>query len=377
MKRPSIAESKCLYGITSGDDTGWAERCRFWLTAPTLNARPFRHRRHTHEPLMLTGHGMSLRVDHGALVVRNGFTHYPQRVEEYRFFRGDRTLPSRIIVLDGSGSLSFDVLSWLSEQNVPLIRINWRGEVVTALGSGHASDPKRVAAQLEAKRNGQGLAFARSLIREKIRNSVDTLTDCLPPSSARELAIKRLRAEAAELSKRPPKSIAGLLGLEGGAGFAYFKAWQSLPLHWKGISRHPIPPDWHAVGQRYSFAWKKGESRNATHPVNAILNYAYAVLESQVRIQVLTAGFDPTIGFLHSGPGARSDFVLDLMEPLRPVVDRKVLQFLQAHTFHPADFSVRSNGVCRLNPELAKRAATLAGLAALPFSMKRLNVARK
>jgi hypothetical protein len=76
---------------------------------------------------------MCLRADHGALVVRNGFTHYPQRVEEHHYFRGDRTLPSRIIVLDGSGSLSFDVLSWLSEQRVPLIRINWRGEVVTAL----------------------------------------------------------------------------------------------------------------------------------------------------------------------------------------------------------------------------------------------------
>ena len=123
------------------DGQSWAERCHYWLTAPPVNPRPFRRRRHTHEPLILTGHGMRLRVNHGALVVRNGFTHYPQPVEEYRFFRGDRTLPSRIIVLDGSGSLSFDVLSWLSEQNLPLIRINWRGEVVTALGKGHAQMP--------------------------------------------------------------------------------------------------------------------------------------------------------------------------------------------------------------------------------------------
>jgi CRISP-associated protein Cas1 len=88
--------------------------------------------------------------------------------------------------------------------------------------------------------------------------------------------------------------------------------------------------------------------------MNAILNYAYAVLESQVRIQVVTAGFDPTIGFLHSGPRNRSDFVLDLMEPLRPIVDRKVLQFVQAHTFHQADFTIRSDGVCRLNPEMVR-----------------------
>ena len=38
--------------------------------------------------------------------------------------------------------------------------------------------------------------------------------------------------------------------------------------------------------------------------------------------------------------------MLDLMEPLRPVVDRRVLEFVQAHAFHPADFTIRSDGVC-------------------------------
>jgi CRISPR/Cas system-associated endonuclease Cas1 len=29
-----------------------------------------------------------------------------------------------------------------------------------------------------------------------------------------------------------------------------------------------------------------------SHPVNAILNYAYAVLESEVRIEVISEGYD-------------------------------------------------------------------------------------
>jgi CRISPR-associated endonuclease Cas1 len=113
------------------------------------------------------------------------------------------------------------------------------------------------------------------------------------------------------------------------------------------------------VGQRQSFARKKGKNRNATHPVNAILNYAYAILESHVRIQVCAAGFDPRIGFLHSGPTDRSDFVLDLMEPLRPLVDRQIPEFVQAQTFRSADFTIRTDGVCRLNPEMAKRVMQL------------------
>jgi len=37
----------------------------------------------------------------------------------------------------------------------------------------------------------------------------------------------------------------------------------------------------------------------ASHPMNAMLNYAYAVLESQVLIAAISQGLDPTIGYLH------------------------------------------------------------------------------
>jgi hypothetical protein len=66
------------------------------------------------------------------LTIRNGFTHYPQKQETYRFFRGNLVCPERIIMLDGSGSISFDVLAWLSEQRVSLIQITWNAEVSAA-----------------------------------------------------------------------------------------------------------------------------------------------------------------------------------------------------------------------------------------------------
>ena len=42
------------------------------------------------------------------------------------------------------------------------------------------------------------------------------------------------------------------------------------------------------------------------------------------------------------------------MEPERPKVDRAVLEFVKAHVFDPADFVIRSDGVCWLNPEMAR-----------------------
>ena len=95
-------------------------------------------------------------------------------------------------------------------------------------------------------------------------------------------------------------------------------------------------------------------NRNAAHPVNAILNYAYAALESEIRIKAISDGYDPTIGIMHEGSDGSSKFIFDLMEPARPKVDRAVLDFVKGHVFDPADFVIRSDGVCRLNPEMAR-----------------------
>ena len=53
-------------------------------------------------------------------------------------------------------------------------------------------------------------------------------------------------------------------------------------------------------------------------------------------------------------------FALDRMEPMRPIVDRAVLDLIDSKTFAGADFVIQDDGACRLNPELARRVAQLA-----------------
>src|SRR6266446_1320551 len=226
-------------GTVSRTDDGWAERCGHWLSQRTEKRRPGRAPRHINEPLVLTGHGMRLHVDNGALVVRNGFTHYPQALDERRYFPGDRRRPSRIIVVDGSGSLTFDVMTWLAEQKIPLIRIDWRGNVVTVLSEANGLDPKRAKWQFDALESGRAVPIAISLVQQKFKNSIATLKT-LPQSGARDRAIRKHDQELDVLTHRPPRTSDALLGIEGRAAFSYFSAWQSLPLRWKGIGRRPI-----------------------------------------------------------------------------------------------------------------------------------------
>jgi len=93
----------------------YAERSEYWLekSVPSrTHGGPAKRR--DRRPLIICGHGARLNIDRGTLLIKNGFTHYPQEREEIRFFRGDPHLPSRIIIFDASGSITFDVLEWLS-----------------------------------------------------------------------------------------------------------------------------------------------------------------------------------------------------------------------------------------------------------------------
>jgi len=53
-----------------------------------------------------------------------------------------------------------------------------------------------------------------------------------------------------------------------------------------------------------------------------MLNYAYAVLQSQVQIQAVAEGYDPNLGIMHFDREYGPAFVFDLME--RPNAPRSI-----------------------------------------------------
>lgn len=341
------------------DDFDWAKRCGLWATRAQRQFRRAKRER-PRQPLILSGHCVLLRIENGALTIRNGFSHYRQKREIYRFFKGELSIPERIIVLDGSGSVSFDVLSWLAEQSVSLIRIDWRGEIIcVASHSGYAANPFLVQWQRETRADEvKRMEFSISKITEKIENSITTLEKSVRRNDAWNKAMEIAYSTLTKLDDRQPKNIIELRALEANAAAAYFRAWKGMQLKWRGISKRPIPDSWKEIGQRTSLFHRAG-NRNASHPVNAILNYAYTVLQSQLQIDAIAEGYDPTIGIMHEGNNGSASFIFDLMEPHRSLVDQKVLRFVKGHTFEPRDFVIRSDGVCRLNPEMARSLARI------------------
>jgi CRISPR-associated protein Cas1 len=276
----------------------------------------------------------------------------PQKAREQLLFPGDRRMPSRIVLIDPDGMVTFDVMEFLSRHAIPLVVLDWRGRVVTSLGGRpSAPDIRLREAQLTAATNGTGLRLSIQLIRDKLLGSITTLRT-LSPTPRVDSGIRRVSQVLGELDSTPPADIDSVRILEARAANAYFASWLDVPIRWKGIGKRPIPPEWHRMPLRSSLLGDR--NRNTTHPVMAALNYGFGVLESQVCAATLAAGLDPAVGYLHSPRPQRHALVYDLMEPLRPIVERVILDLVRSHTFSPGDVFLTQRGVCRLHPQMVR-----------------------
>ena len=109
---------------------------------------------------------------------------------------------------------------------------------------------------------------------------------------------------------------------------------------------HRVPEHWRVFGTRLSPI--TGSARLAANPTNAILNYLYAVLESEARLAITALGLDPGLGVLHVDGPTRDSFACDLMEPVRPQIDIYVLDWISREPLRREWFFEESNGNCRL-----------------------------
>jgi len=339
--------------IENACNSEWGIQSENWIAELAKLQKSRKLRERNPNPLILSGHGNSMRIDKGTLLIKEGFTHFPQKPIGHRYFKGDLELPETIMLLDGSGSLSFDVLSWLSEQAVSLVRIKWNGEVaIVCNGSGYAADQNKVDWQRELRNNSEKrLAFAKDLISRKLKNSIVTLQNQLPQSEYKRKAIDWAKRGIAELPEKLT-SLRQVRALEGHCASAYFKAWTHLELQWKQNSKYPIPDHWKCYRARSAVHECKSENRRASDPINAMLNYAYAIKLSQLQIEAISNGNHPMLGIMHHEESGKPSYILDLLEPERPKVDAVILDFVQNQKLSPADFILTKNGTCRLSPGL-------------------------
>jgi CRISPR/Cas system-associated endonuclease Cas1 len=99
---------------------------------------------------------------------------------------------------------------------------------------------------------------------------------------------------------------------------------------------------WLRFGTRHSSL--TGQPRLAVNPPNAILNYCFALAESECRLAVSACGLHPGIGFLHVDKPNRDSLSLDVLEAIRPSIEAWLLNWITHEPLRRSDFFETANG---------------------------------
>ena len=303
-------------------------------------------------PLLLSGFGIAVEVNKARLTVK-------QKGEIVEF--EPHRMPYDSIVIDGHyGSVSFEAMRWLSKHDVSVILLNWNGNLLSSTFPKEGNNGQLRIKQYEKYLNAEErISIAEKIINEKIEKSfvfLENLSNFYKEINfekiknifSKEFEDFNLKKEKIKKNKINTeksdlkKKITDLMMYEGRVASAY---WSEL-----SIIFNKIAPEFNFQSRKnLSYSW----NMNASDPINALLNYGYAILEGMIRKCINSVGLDPSIGFLHEIAPSKYPLVYDFQELFRHVVDYSVIQILESG-LKKSDFITTENYHIRLKPNTAK-----------------------
>ena len=299
-------------------------------------------------PLLITGFGTSINVDKRKLIITN-------RLKDTRLEFYPHKINHDGIIIDGhTGNITFEAMRWLSKHSINLTLLNWNGQLLANLLPEQPKSGKLRIKQYQKYLNSESrFEIALKIVQVKVEQSLNLLEELsrfyesvdsikIRKSAEKEdwflLGIMK-NSENQDISK----SIKQLMTYEGRIAGIYLD----------NLTRifNELYPEFHFTGRK-----NKTNSRNynASDEINALLNYGYAILESEIRKAINGIGLDYSIGFLHEISQSRTPLVYDIQELFRWLIDVSVIQILEEKKIRKSDFIITENYHTRLGEDVAK-----------------------
>jgi CRISPR-associated endonuclease Cas1 len=302
---------------------------------------------------VVDGYGVRVRVHHGRLQVEDGIGRQRRSVTYAR-----ATCPfRRLLILGHTGYISLEAIRWCWDLGVGIVQVDTDRNLLLTSARREVATNRLRRVQALAPYTELGVETAQLVMRTKLGGQQSVARDLVGDGTTASTIGDAVKAvEAAS-------TLDDVLAAESTAAFAYWDAWSRLPLRFVGRGSGEVPELWLAFGTRSSPV--SGTRRHAANPANALLNYAYALLEAETTLALHASGLDPALGIWHRDEAGRNSLSLDVMEAARPAADRLVLQLLADGPLRPRDFHETRQGACRvlspLSHHLATWMSTLAG----------------
>ena len=273
--------------------------------------------------LYLDRKGLELRPDGAALALYEGGSRVrsvPLALIERVVIRAETTLTSGVLGAIAEAGVSIAILS--SRQG---------RRIATVTGRPHNDARIRLSQYASSQLPQFRLNWAKRFIEMKITHQIAFLVHALEERADLRKPITDTLTTLRPLSARCNGVVADsaeLLGIEGAAQAAYFRAYKTLfaeSLAFTGRNRRP-PRD----------------------PVNACLSLGYTLLHFEAVRAAYAAGLDPFIGFFHETAFGRESLACDIIEPLRIKVDAWVWELFRSRALRAEHFH-QDKGACVLD----------------------------
>jgi CRISPR-associated protein Cas1 len=299
-------------------------------------------------PLLITGFGTSINVDKRKLIITN-------RLKDMRLEFYPHKINHDGIIIDGhTGNITFEAMRWLSKHNINLTLLNWNGQLLANVMPEQPKSGKlRVKQYQKYLDDTNRFEIALKIVQTKVNNSLNLLEQLSKFYESVDFIKIKKSAEKEDLfllgimknseNQDISKSIKQLMTYEGRIAGIYLDNLTSI--------FNQMYPEFHFTGRK-----NKTNSRNynASDEINALLNYGYAILESEIRKSINAIGLDYSIGFLHEISQSRTPLVYDVQELFRWLIDVSVIQLLEEKKIKKSDFIITENYHTRLGEDVAK-----------------------
>jgi CRISP-associated protein Cas1 len=290
---------------------------------------------------LILGPCVALRVRRGALDIEHGVG------EGKRSIRIDiDDAKPHTILFDGHGEfLTGEALRWCARYGIGLILPDGPSRMMTFVHSALEADGNGIAdtspAMIRAQCRTDSLGAARELVRAKIERELEAIER---DRATRLASLSQWQARIAAT-----RTVAELLIVEAKAAADYWRAFADKGL--REAKGGNLPRTWLRFANRQKGAGFLG-SKNASHPINAMLNYAYVVEAGRLAKALAARGMALQIGFLHSDKMGRNSLVWDAIEPLRPIIDARVFRYIEGREFKRSDFVQTTASTYRLERDI-------------------------
>lgn len=237
------------------------------------------------------------------------------------------------VILFG-GQMSVDAMAACAERQIRVACLRRSGAVRFVVGGPQSGNVHLRVAQHRASANPEdSLAVARMVVAGKLQSCRRLLLRWGRDAPIDVRTGLQRRAEVvgdrlARVDSAPHGDF--LRGLEGDGARAYFAGLGMV------LAGGPFP-------------FVARSRRPPRDPVNALIGFAYGLAVTEVSGAVEAVGLDPQVGFFHRPRSGRPSLALDLVEELRPVIDRFVVRVLRRREIGSADFTVTPGGATYLS----------------------------